>query len=988
MTAPDRAEAVAIVGFGLRLPGARTAEQYWSNLVGARESATRFAPADLAGSVPAELLAHPDYVPVRGAVDGVEEFAAEFFGFAPREAELTDPQQRVFLECAYEALEQAGQNPSAGDERIGVFAGSGENMYLFNHVLGHPDVVRDVGEMAMLVANEKDHLATRTANRLGLTGPAVTIQTSCSTSLVAVHFAVQSLLRGEADVMLAGGVSISLPQRSGYLYRPHDIMAPDGHCRAFSDQAAGTVPGNGAGVVVLRRLSDAVAAGQRIYAVVLGSAINNDGGRKVGYTAPSVTGQAEVIRAAHRAAGVRADSIQYVETHGTGTEVGDAIEIAALAEAFGPPVAGAPLCTIGSVKPNIGHVDAAAGVAGLIKAALAVWHGFIPPSINCETPDPELRLAENGFDVGSEGRGWPGAGPRRAGVSSFGLGGTNAHLVLEQAPPEGSRQATANRSLVVPVSAREVAGVDRLTANLTTWLSAEPDATLADVATTLQLGRQEHEYRSAVVVSNLKDLPAALAERVAVRSGSTRPVGFLFTGQGSQYPGMASGLYEQFEVFQAAIDRCAEILEPELGLDLRWLICEGSKDDPAATAELNSMQLGQPALFAVEYAMTMLLRSWGVCPDFVVGHSLGEYVAACVAGAMDLADAAVLVARRGKVMAAAESGRMLAVMASADEVQRLLPAGVTIAVDNAPRAVVAAGSVQAIAELQAVLEAGHIEFRLLPAPVAMHSAALDPLVPQFRSVAGEFSYRSLTIPLVSTRTGSELDPGAVGAEHWAEHLRRPVRFRQAVDQVLTTYRDPLLIEVGPGRVLTQLAQQVAAGRPLAVAAAFPGARDDRPAERVALEAVADAWCAGAPIDWNALWPDGRGRRIPLPTYPFDRRRYWLDSAAVASATQSAVERDPPVRRQPAEVPPTSDDSTDDGLELAIAAIWRDLLGVAEIDRRTDFFAAGGQSLLLVRMIARLRESLGVTVSLQAVAARPTLESVAALVRQLQSQQVG
>ncbi|GGO60832.1 type I polyketide synthase [Nonomuraea cavernae] len=980
----SRAEGVAIIGFGLRLPGADTPERFWDNIAAGRDCLTRFDLDELAAEgVPESELANPAYVPVRGIVSGVEDFDADLFGMPPREAQVTDPQQRLFLECALEALEHAGYTQETAAGPIGVFAGTGKNHYLLRHVLGHTELLSSLGDMAMLVGHEKDHVATRTAYRLGLHGPAITMQTSCSTSLVAVHMAVQSLLRHEADLMLAGGASISLPQKAGYVYSPHDILSPDGHCRAFAKDARGAVPGNGVGVVALKRLGESVRDRDTIYAVIRGSAINNDGGRKVGYTAPSVRGQADVIRAAHAAAGVDASTIQYVETHGTGTELGDRIEVEALTQAFG--AAGGPgSCALGTLKPNIGHVDIAAGVAGLIKAALALWHGRLPPSIDCDQEEPELKLHDGPFYINRVLRPWPATrGPRRGSVSAFGVGGTNAHVVLEQAPVRETAGRAPGGCVIVPVSAHTSPALTRLTDRLAEHARSHPEIDARDVAHTLREGRRHREYRSAAVVRDLAELADPAAFRMPSRGRSGVNIGFLFTGQGNQHPGMAAELYDRFPVFQTAMDDCAREFSTSTGTDIRWTLCEFPTDRAAAQAELDGMALAQPAVFAMEYATASLLLSLGLRPKALLGHSLGEYAAACVAGAMSLADAAALVGARGRLLDRVRGGAMLAVFAGEDTVAALLPPSLSLAAVNAPRSVVVTGPAGAMPDLIERLDADGIGHRKVPVPIAAHSAMLDGLLDEFRAHADRLTYHPPSIPVISGVTGRPVERG-FDADHWTRHLRRTVRFADAVEHTLQ-WRDPLLIEVGPGSTLTTLVHETAAGRPVVALSTLPGRKDEARPLRTMLEAVAGAWCAGAEVDWAALDTDRDARRVPLPGYPFQRSRHWLDPVTPEPLRTHPATSTPEAAHPTTPAPDTaaarSSEEEEPGqpVEREIAAIWRDLLGVEDLGPDDNFFALGGQSLLLVRMIARLKERTGVAIALRDAVAAPTVSGIAALV---------
>ncbi|GLV87984.1 hypothetical protein Slala03_76730 [Streptomyces lavendulae subsp. lavendulae] len=991
--------AVAVIGMSLRLPGAATPDEFWRNISSGTKSTTRFTTDQLAAAgVPASEYSHPDYVPVRGVVEGAEEFDADLFGFSAREAQITDPQQRKFLECAYEALESAGYGRQPEGCRVGVFAGTGSNTYLIRHVLPSVDIVNALGETALLVASEKDHIATRTAHRLDLHGPAIAMQTSCSTSLVTVHMAVQSLLRGEADIMLAGGSSIYFPQHSGYVFSPHDIASSDGECRAFDSAAAGTVFGNGVAVVALKRLDLALRDRDVVHAVIRGSAINNDGSRKVGYTAPSVDGQAAAIRAAYAAAGVSADTVTYVETHGTATEIGDAIEVEALRQAFRHDTDRTGFCALGTLKPNIGHVDSAAGVAGLIKAVLALRNRMLPPSINVTEPNPALKLEESPFYVNEALRSWPAQdGPLRAGVSAFGLGGTNAHVLLEEAPlVESPRPDNAVSHAVphlFPVSGRTESAAEEAAARLGGVVRSTPGVRLRDIAHTLQEGRRELSFRTAVVAADREELQRELAVTPARAAARSTAIGYMFSGQGSQWPGMAAGPYRAFSAFRDVMDECAERLIPLLGLDIRELACVEPEDAKAAGELLDDSLITQPVLFAVQYALAELLRSWGLEPKVLVGHSAGEYVAARVAEAMSLPDSLKLVVTRARLMKQFGFGAMTAVLADEAAVTSLLTPGVSIAATNTPTSLVVSGLPEAIDVFETQLAVRGIKHRRLPIPFAAHSCAMDPALEDMRRAAAEVEYRPLRTPVVSTLTGGRMDRDSTfSAEYWVRHLRDTVRFGEAASR-LVALRNPILIEVGPGHALTHLARQVAGDKAVTTISTLPGREDGRgDALRGVLQAAGEAWSAGAPLAWSAVRTDHEGRRTPLPGYPFRRQRFWLDApaAAAAAAPLPSSSVAPTARALPVLDDIGADGSGSvpqrvDEVEQRVAKTWKELLGVSEVGPDDNFFALGGDSLLLVRLIASLRTEFGVSVPLRVIAAMPTLRMVAQLVTRAQNE---
>ncbi|MFJ4097674.1 type I polyketide synthase [Kitasatospora sp. NPDC089913] len=994
-------DAVAVVGLSGRFPGADSPTRFWENIQAGRESLTRLTTQQLAAAgVTPEEYRHDSYVPVRGVLDDVDLFDAELFGYPPREAELMDPQQRLLLQCARTALEEAGHG--AGGGRVGVFVGTSMSSYLLHHLLRRPELEEDVGLLPIMVGNDKEHAATRIAYRLGLTGPALAVQTACSTSLVAVHYAARSVLHGECDLALAGGASITLPQHVGYRYQRHGILSPDGRCRAFDRRAAGTVAGSGVGVVLLKRALDAQRDGDVVHALIRGSAVNNDGGDKVGYTAPSVAGQTAVIRAALRAAGITPAEIDYVETHGTGTELGDGIEIAALTAAFrdGPERRGD--CAIGSLKPNIGHLDAAAGIASFIKAVLALKHRVLPPSINCEEPNPDLRLEESPFRVNREARPWPSSGaPRRCGVSSFGIGGTNAHVVLEEAPPAAPPAADRQRPAEIVVqSARTREGVLAAGADLVRHLDTQRPP-LGDIAHTLQTGRAHLEWRRAVTVSGLDGLGAALdaaAVRQVPRSSS---LVLQFPGQGSQYAGMAAGLHREIPQFRTVFDHCLTLLEPRLAADLDRLL---TPDRPTAddAAELRETRLAQPALFVTQYALAQVLTGWGLRPKALLGHSVGEYTAACLAGAMSLEDSLRLVAARGDVMARAPRGTMLAVLAPEPAVRSRLDGTLSVAAVNAPSVTVVGGTVEEVDALARRLAAEGTATRALRVGHAFHTALMAPVLEEFRALAGSVTFSRLRIPVVSNVTGDFMNRRrGHSADYWTEHLREPVRYADGLARVLAL-PSPIVLEVGPGRALTGLAlQQDAAGR-AALATTMPRpAEEPADAARMLFDAVGTAWSAGATVDWAAHHAGAERRRVPLPTYRFTRTRHWIDAPGAVPRTTTGTPPDAPVGTAtdaavcteigtavrpaaPAEAPTAGSTHA----ESALTGIWSRLLGTRGIGPDSDFFELGGHSLLAVSLLTGIQETFGVELSLNDTYRARTLGAQATLITNRRGEDAG
>jgi acyl transferase domain-containing protein len=991
---------VAIVGMAGRFPGARDLETLWRNLRQGVESISFFSTADLlAAGIPADELRRADYVPARAVLDEADRFDAGLFGYSPREAEIMDPQHRVFLECAWEALENAGYDPQSFSGRIGVYAGASMSTYLLFNLLPNPGLLAEVGSFQAMIGNDKDYLPTRVSYKLNLTGPSVLVQSACSTSLVAVHLACQSLLNGECEMALAGGISISFPQTRGYRYEQGAIFSPDGHCRAFDAEAQGTVNGEGAGIVVLRRLEDALAAGSTILAVIKGSAINNDGSLKVGFTAPSVDGQAAVIRAAQIVAGVDAGSISYVETHGTGTPLGDPIEIRALSAAFRATTPRQGFCALGSLKTNFGHLDVAAGIAGLIKTVLALRHREIPPHLHFRAPNQEIDLASSPFYVNTSLREWPaGDRPRRAAVSSFGIGGTNAHLILEEAPALAPSRPGSRPWQLLVLSARTDEALEAATDRLAAFLAAPPEAEAADVAYTLQAGRRAMDHRRAVVCSSLGEAATTLSSRdprtllSAVAEGRDRPVFFLFPGQGAQYPGMAHGLYEAEPVFREEVDRCSEYLRPRLGLDLRQVLFTPAGEAGAAE-QLRQTRLTQPALFVIEHALARLWRQWGVQPAALCGHSIGEYVAACLAGVFSLEDALDLVAARGQMMQDLPAGAMLSVSLPRERVVPLLGSDLSLAAVNAGSLCVVAGPPRAVAALGEELARQGIEHRPLHTSHAFHSAAMEPIVEPFRKLVAGVERHPPRLPWVSNVTGSWITGAeATDPVYWSRQLREPVLFFEGLAEFLAE-PDAVLLEVGPGRTLGTLVRHHPRLRPgQAVIPSLRHPQGEQADPPFLLRSLGRLWLAGVKVDWKGLHAPERRRRIPLPGYPFAGDRYWVappaGSAALAAlpaagAPQSPGAAAPPVVARHARAGlATSYAAPGSPGERAVAAIWEDLLGVAPVGLHDDFFDLGGHSLLATRVTSRLREAFGVEVPVRRILEAPTVAELAAAVEAL------
>jgi acyl transferase domain-containing protein/glutamate-1-semialdehyde aminotransferase len=894
-------DGIAIVGMVGKFPGADSIDQLWQNLCDGVESIEQFEDGDLDPSIDRSLSQDPNYVKARGIMAGAEDLDAAFFGINPREAEVIDPQARIFLELVFNALEQAGCNPDKFDGLIGLYAGCSQNTYYLNHLHGRQDILDQVGELQMMFASEKDYLTTRVSYKLDLKGPSISISTSCSSSLVAISQAFQALTNYQCDVAVAGAVSIAAPQHSGYLYQEGSIFAPDGHCRPFDAQANGTVFGNGGGLVVLKRLDEALAAGDRIYAVIRGVGVNNDGADKVSFSAPSVDGQAQAIAAAQAYANFHPETISYIEAHGTGTELGDPIEVAALTQAFRFQTAAKQFCAIGSIKANIGHLADAAGVVGLIKIALALDHQQLPPSINFTTPNPKLDLDQSPFYINTKLIDWPaGATPRRAGLSSFGVGGTNVHLVIEEAPPQATSGKSRPHQLLL-LSTKTSTALATARYNLQTHIAANPQINLADVAHTLRQGRKEFNHRSFVVCQNPADAVQALAKdspRTSSRQLQVRKaVVFMFPGQGSQYVNMGINFYHDEPVYREVVDRCAAILQPLLGLDIRSIIYPIAAEAEVAAISLAQTCFTQPTLFVTEYALAQLWQSWGVIPQATIGHSIGEFVSACLGGVFSLEDALRLVATRSRMMWELPRGSMLSVRLSAAAITSYLMGDLEIAAINSPTLCVISGSTEAIEQLQSQLNINEIACRLLHTSHAFHSSMMDEMIEPFAAIIKQVQLAPPQIPFVSTVTGDWItDEQATDPLYWATQIRQTVQFAAGI---ATIWQRPerVLLEVGPRTTTATLARQQAQDlkQQLAISSLNDAPENEWPS---LLQAIGQLWLAGVSLDWDRFEQAETRRKVSLPTYPFERQRFWIDPLPPQHPDSAHVSSLPPLTTSP------------------------------------------------------------------------------------------
>jgi amino acid adenylation domain-containing protein len=973
--------AVAIVGMALRVPDAADLKTFWQNLLDGRESIRDLAADELEDDFDAATRAGASYVRRRPVLDGIENFDATYFGMAPREAALTDPQQRVFLECAVAALEDAAIVPAHATGPIGVFAGSAMNTYFLRHVVPNRDALRaftnqfQVGQYPELLGAMQDFLASRVAYKLDLKGPAVTVQSACSTSLLAVAQACQSLQLYQCDAALAGGVSISVPQQRGYESLEGGMVSADGHVRPFDSQANGTVFGSGCGVVVLKRLEDAQAAGDHIYAIIRGAGVNNDGADKVGFTAPSVAGQADAIRLAHANAGVAAGDISYVEAHGTATPLGDPIEFRALADVFADAATGS--CTLGSVKANVGHLDAAAGVTGLIKAALALHHETLPPQINFSAANAAIALARSPFKIVTASTPWPrGAQRRKAGVSAFGVGGTNVHLVLEEAPALKRAASPLDTAVVLAVSAKSPAALARNANLLARALERAEAPSLADASETLIAGRPVHVHRLAVTARTHAAAIAALdsaAKSTPASIIADAKLVFMFPGQGAQYPGMTARLYATDPTVRQWIDRGAQVAQPLLGLDIRKSLFDSVPADETTPHALRDTTLAQPALYIVEHALAQALIARGAKPDAMIGHSLGEFVAAALAGVFSFEDGLRLVAARGRAMQELPGGAMLAVRGLRAEVERLIGAGVEIAAINAPQLITVAGPYQAITAFETRAAASGLVTRRLHTSHAFHSAMMEPAAAKLAALCRTMPLSAPCIPFVSSVTGTWITATeATSPDYWARHARAPVMFADALATVVANAQS-LLLEVGPGRTLATFARQSATGiSPEHIVTTLPEFGDRADDAESFMSAQARLWRLGR----NIQLPRVTGaRRVPLPGYAFEPTRHWMELTDVPLAATPM----PAVLQQPFSIPDTMTNHT--------SAITRDVVQILEeltgapiegdaIDR--TFLELGFDSLLLGQVAQRIQKSMGVKIGFrQLLADLPTVAQLVA-----------
>ena len=975
-------DAIAVVGMSGRFPGAANLDQLWHNLCNSVESISFFTPEDLGPGIDEHLRNDPDYIRARGLIEGADLFDAAFFGISPLEARVTDPQQRVFLELAQQALENAGYDPERYAGRIGVFAGIGDNHYYTTNLLTHPDLLALAGKLAVEYGNQKDYIALRAAYLLDLRGPAISVNTACSTTLLTVDQAYRSLLDYECDIALSGGVDITVPQKSGFLYTEGGTFAKDGHCRPFDADATGTMFCDGAGVVVLKRLADALADGDTIYSLIRGSGKNNNGARPASFLAPSVDGQAEVIAMAQANANIPIESIRYIETHGTGTPVGDPIEFDALRKVFESKTDKKQFCYIGSIKGNIGHPTNAAGVAGLIKATFVLHHQEIPPTLHFRTPNPRIDFASSPFMMADKLIPFPrGVEVRRAAVSSFGFGGTNVHVILEEAPALRTSGSSRPRQLLL-LSAKSETALNSYSRAMKNHLASSAPESFADVAYTFQTGRKQMAYRRFVVAADPTEAAKLLAQPNPLRCGSKRcerrnpDIVFLFGGQGTQYVNMGLNLYRDEPLFRAVVDDCCERLKPHLGRDLRELLYPQIGDEKTAQISLQDTLYTQPSIFVIEYALARFWQSLGVEPAMMAGHSIGEFVAATLAGVWELEDVLSIVALRGRLMQSLPRGSMMAVSRSAESVANTLPPSLQIATINAPNLCVVSGPEPSVREFQAQLESENVVCRHLHTSHAFHSAMMDPIIEPLREAIAKIKLHAPNMPFVSTVTGRPVTAAeTTDPAYWAGHARATVQFAKAIQSLKDQGYD-FFLECGPRSTMCSLArQQFTPDHPCTAIPTFADTPENNTEWETLLFALGSLWLNGVSISWDAFYAHEDRRRIPLPTYPFERQRYWVDPAPVAAVVQGQTapvrpQLEPPFEPLTSSLPPENavpasppasrkDRIASRLIDLLIPVSGRER---SQVSTSATFMEQGFDSLSLTQVANAIRKEFSVKVS--------------------------
>ena len=976
---------IAIIGMAGRFPGADNINEFWENLKNAKENIMFFSKKELIeAGIDQDLIEDPCYVRAQGVVKNIKGFDAKFFAYTPREAENMDPQHRMFLECAWEVLENAGYGSKISPKNIGIYAGTGENNYLFKHIIPSLEGYDAINNYQLMINNSKDFLCTRVAYKLNLTGPALTIQTACSTSLVAIHQACIALQAEECEMALAGGVSLGVLEKSGYLYQPGMILSPDGKCRAFDVKAEGTVVGQGAGIVALKLLEKAIEDGDNIYAVIKGSAINNDGNEKIGFTAPSVGQQAEVIRLAHKKAGITADTVTYVEAHGTGTVLGDPIEIAGLTEAFNTKKQ--HFCAIGSVKTNIGHLDAAAGVAGLIKVVLSLYHKTLVPTLHYKQANPNINFAKSPFFVNTELKHWEsGSFPRRAGVTSLGVGGTNAHILLEEAPIFNSIPKTRNYQLLC-LSANTKFSLNKTTENFISYLHKNIKNNLEDIAYTLHIGREKFKYSKFITCRNNQEALSKL-EQDGLREfeqSLDRTIIFAFPGQGSQYINMGQNLYKTEPIFKLYIDKCLSIVKEILPYPIT------EQDILGLTEKINQTSVTQPALFIIEYSLAQYLIELGVKPDAMIGHSIGEYVAACIGGVFSLESALRLVITRGQLLQSLPNGKMLAVSLAQNQIKEYIETyKIDIAAINSHDSCIISGSDEVINTLSDIFSAKKIAHKYLHTSHAFHSQMLDPILDSYRLEVSKVKLKPNNIPFISNLTGDWVeDKQVVNPDYWVKHLRSTVLFAKGLNCIFENndLYNSLILEIGPSQVLTSIIKQCQSKQEKTIILPLMGRHSETQDDDLyLLNVIGRLWSEGVTINWQKFYQNKR-QRLPLPNYPFERQNYWipikqsfLSDHKYETKFVNTIEEKELLKLKKDKEFTTNINKPDNLLQAKIIEIWQKILGIKDIDIHSDFFDLGGNSLQAIQISGKISDVLKIDIKLKDVLENSTISQLSTFI---------
>lgn len=958
--------SLAVIGMSCAVPGAANIDEFWELLKSSKSGLTDLTEEELLkNQISHSDLNNPNYVRTCGSLPATPHFDADFFGYTPKEARFIDPQQRIFLEHAYKTLESAGVVPDTYDGRIGVFAGSGQNNYLLKNIMFSSEA-REWSEFQTMLGSEKDFLATRTAYKLHLTGPAVTVQTACSTALVSLSLAYQSLINYQCDMALCGGVSLNLPMNQGYYFKEGAIYSPDGRCRPFDEKGNGTVFGSGVGIILLKRLEDAIKDNDPITAVVRSTAINNDGSDKVGFTAPSINGQADVIKEAQELANITPDMVSYVEAHGTATKLGDPIEISALTEAFGKSHSQNDPCIIGSVKSNIGHLDTAAGIIGVIKTALALKHQIIPPTLHYNSPNPELDMNTTPFKVNQTPLPWKSLKGRRiAGVSSFGIGGTNAHVILEEFVPKPRPTVSSNKTLLYPFSAKSPLVLKQIQNNLETFLkTGNPDDRI-DSAYTLDKGRTDFDFRGFAISSE----DQWIFHHSMNQTLNTPRLVMLFPGQHSQYSGMFKDLYDKNPFFQNALDRCFQIIDQNTG----WI-----SKDLFLSHSLDKTEIAQPLLFAAEWALGMTLKEYGIDGDLYMGHSLGEYSAACLAGAFSIEDGLKLMIHRGAVMGKAPKGQMIVIFTDQIHLEPIIPDTLDISAVNCKNQCVVSGKSEHIEEFIHLIQSHDLPYKVLSTESAFHSRILNSIVPQFRGYLNEMTFRPLQKSLISNIDGSIIHSGnSLSSQYWIDHLLKTVHFHKGL-QTLPQKDESIFIEMGPGRTLSQFIRSSLPDIPSErIVQTQPGVESTKSGDQFFHSALGKIWASGGNVDIGKINNIRNGSIHPLPPYPFLKQKHWLEPDMIINCEIITDGKDIPLSR--------SDERSDvlqpkQDIASELEQIWFQLLGHKKIKPQDSFFSIGGDSLLAVELLSRINTRFDTKIHLRDIILNPVMEKMAGVIK--------